>query len=312
MGKNELFESIFNNYMIENDYSPRTRSEYYRRICMICDWCGKDFFELTREDAQAYFLFLQGQYYAKDISTRTIYSRMNTYSGFANHIQSNHLLDDYINPFTDIKVVTPTNNGLPIRNIPSSASVDRILDSAPDEMYYLVFTLAFRVGLFLSEIVALTLSHVVESNNVIFLHCNVRRTVPERMVPLPDDVGVLLKNYIAHMTYTDEAGHLFYNKYKNPLTCDNVESRIRKIVKSGGFDINYSMRDLRTRSILDMVSASISTENSLDAVADYVGLHDRRLRTYIKANSNIITSVPANLVNISIKPYNNKGGQDND
>ena len=171
----ELFMDYFAEFINQNAMSDSTRKEYLYRIRHICDWCEKDFLDISVQDAENYFHFLQNQYVTQDITRRTIYGRYNTYCNVAAFIQ-NLGVDGYKSPFTSIKIYTPVNNQVALHSIPSSESMDIILEKAPDEMYYLIFALAFRVAFSLSEILTLTINHVVVSDDVTFIRCNARKT----------------------------------------------------------------------------------------------------------------------------------------
>lgn len=299
----ELFMDYFAEYVNQNGMSDNTRKEYLYRIRHVCDWCEKDFLDIGVSDAERYFNYLQNLYATGDITRRTIYGRYNTCCNLASFVQGQGSMEGYRNPFASIKIHTPENTRVPLHSIPSSEAMDIILAKAPDEMYYLVFALAFRVAFSLSEILSLTLSHIVESGDVIFVRCNARKTIPARTVALPEDVANIMRHYIDNMPYVDAEGHLFYNKYKNPLTMDNVNKRLRKIMSECDFDEKYSLRGFRSRSILDMVVATAKKEACMDDVADYTGIRSRRLAAYVKSSSGVIMNTPANLVNINIKPY---------
>lgn len=298
----ELFMGYFENFINQNAMSDNTRKEYLYRIKHICDWCGKDFLDLSVLDAERYFAYLQNQYATQDITRRTIYGRYNTYCNVASFIQ-NQGVSGYRSPFTSIKINTPLNNRVPLHSIPSSESMDTILEKAPNEMYYLIFALAFRVAFSISEILSLTLNHVVVSGDETFIRCNARKTIPARTVALPKDIAGILHHYIDNMDYMDTEGHLFYNSRKNVLTMDNVNKRLRKIMNDCNFEENYSLRGFRSRSILDMVVATAKQEACMEDVADYTGIRSRRLAAYVKSSSGVIINTPANLVNININPY---------
>lgn len=298
----ELFMDYFTEFINQNAMSDNTRKEYLYRIRHICDWCEKDFLDITAQDAEKYFNYLQNQRASQDISRRTIYGRYNTCCNVSSFIQ-NQGANEYRNPFTSLKICAPDNECVPLHSIPSSEAMDTILEKAPDEMYYLVFALAFRVALSLSEILSLTTNHIVESGDVMFIRCNARKTIPARTVALSEDIANLMRNYLNNMPYMDEQGHLFYNKYKNPLTMDNATRCLRKIMKECNFDEKYTLRGFRSRSILDMVVATAKKEACMEDVADYVGIRSHRLAAYVKSSSGVIINTPANLVNINIKPY---------
>lgn len=291
-------------YITENGLGVRTKAEYAGRMAQLCRYVGKEFLSISKTDADAYASYLHTRCQNGSISSHTVYSRLNTFRRLSTYIEQCGDVVSYESPFKEMKIVTPAYNGVRIQKVPSSNHLDMILENAPNEMYYLVFSLALRTSLYVSEIVALTTSHILESGDNLFVKCNVRRVSEERTIVLPDDIALLMRNYLSGLSRVDEQGHLFYNRNGNPLTIDNIEKRLRGIIKKAGIEEKFTIRDLRTRSILDMVSASIRAEAPLEDVADYVGIRDNRLRSYVKANSSIVYNAPVNLVNLKINPYN--------
>lgn len=298
----ETFKECFEDYLQEKKAAASSRAEYTRRIHYITSWYGKDFLSITASEAQDYVEYLKTCYYNKSLSRRTIYIRVNFYYNLADHICRHFPELAYKNAFRGITLPTLPDDSLTYHQIPPSDAIDKILSKASSEMLYLILALVFRVALSLSEVLSLSLNNIVESDGQIFLHFQEKNGMPERLVGLPDDVAKILSNYISSMNKTDDKGHLFYNKYGNPLTRQNLYKQLTPILRECGFNENYTMRDFRSRSILDMIVSSKEKGAEVSDVADYVGIHDRRLRTYIK-NSHIIKNIPANLVNIEIKPY---------
>lgn len=79
-------------------------------------------------------------------------------------------------------------------------------------------------------------------------------------------------------------------------------SQLNAIMKKCNLDESYTMRDFRSRAILDMITASKANDADVSAVGDYVGIRENRLRAYVNS-SHIIANIPSDLVNISVKPY---------
>ena len=217
-----------------SDGSFRT---YVARYRTICDYLGKDFLEFTEDDAKRYFDGLIQKYINADCKKSSIYSKLTCFSRLAEYIQVVVLLDSYVNPFKNIIINAPSAD-LQVARIPSAGDVDKILTAAPSKMYYVIFALAFRTALSVKDIVTLRKSSIVESEGILL----VRLSKKERLVPLPEDIVVLLKDYISTMSFVDSEGHLFYNEYNNVLTELNIYKRFQRIVEKLGLDSRYSMQ----------------------------------------------------------------------
>ena len=90
------------------------------------------------------------------------------------------------------------------------------------------------------------------------------------------------------------------------LTELNIYKRFQRIVEKLGLDSRYSIKDLRNRCILDMVSSAAKEGKDVSVVADYVGLGDLRMQTVAKT-ANIIKTSPADMVSIRVMPYSGHG-----
>ena len=303
--KSEYFSDLFVEYL-ERFYNSSDLSEdsfrtYVSRLRPLCDTLEKDFLEITETDARLYFDKLLNKCIEGECKRSSVYSKQACYSRIAEYIQVVIGHKGFVNPFRNIMIEAPAPD-LQVKRIPTASDVDNILSAAPDKMYYVIFTLAFRTALPLNDIVTLKKTNISVSNGVVVIYLH--KGKKERLIPLPEDVVFLLQDYIDSMEYIDEQGHLFYNKYKNVLNGWNIHYCFQQIVSKLGFDSTYSIKDLRNRCILDMISASAKEGLDADIVGDYVGLGDLRMRTFTKAAS-MIKKSPADLVNIRVNPYNN-------
>lgn len=296
------FLEFFDKFAIAEGISEKTKKEYLYRVNYMVQHLKKDFLDITEADADAYFHTLQVSFYNHDISKRTIYNRYSLYKNLGSYIERQFPEYGYVNAFESIVVNIPDNSQVDITKIPTTAEIDLMLSNAPNQMVYLIIALVYRVGLTSSEIHSLKLPQVVDIEGNTFIVMG-RGTVKERFVALPEDIKVLLKEYITSLSYMDEEKHLFYNKYNNPLTAVNTCSILSSLTQKCGFgDKKYTFKDIRERAILDMVKASVDAKRPVSAVGEYVGIKTQRLDAYSGA-AKYIKNNPAELVNISVKAY---------
>lgn len=296
----DKFLQYFDSYSatLHND---RTISEYKGTISILCDHAKKDFLELSVQDVESFFNYMAKRVCQGSLTKGTVNVRLSNYRQMAAFITDHYPEEPYQNPFLQIQPASGLNNQINPSIIPSLKEIDQFLSCVDSPMYYLIFCMAFRIALSASAIITMRLSYVQKLDDNYCLHYPPKdRFSPDRVIVLPNDIAQLLLSYIDNMPYIDESGHLFYNKHNNPLTARNLDAYFEKIWKKSGIETKYTLKDLRSRSILDMVSAAIRSGSDLPTVGAYVGIKDLRLNTYVSANT-IVGDCPADLVNFQIK-----------
>ena len=276
---------------------PRTVELYWGHICNLCDDCHMDFLDIGELEADKYLTKLYELRERNKITSYTIKNKLIAFKILGNYIQNNYMEEtSYYNPYSAIKVPL-TDDSINANNVPSIAELDQIMSAAKKyPVYFVILTLASRVGLTAKEIIGLTKDHLQNHDGILVL---VRRTSDSETnsyIPLPEDVSSILMDYIDNLTFSDQEGHLFYNKYNNAITIKNIDVNIRKIVKDSSVPRLYSLKDFRTRAILDMLHAGATVEQ----VNDYTGLKPLRLHNY-NSSKELISDCPAALVNYQLK-----------
>ena len=293
----EFKEEIFRTYASKAK-NARTRKEYLGYIKILCNrFCKKNFLEITEADAkrafeQMYSLCAEGK-----LSKKTICVRLSCYNTISKYIMENYPETGFINPFT--KIIRPEiDDKVTLANIPSMKELDDILTAAKTEpMYYLIISIATRMGLSATKILKIKKDSIYLENGRIGLYFpDTQNPNKSLSIIVPKDIEELLLNYLKTMSYLDEEGHLFYNKYKNPLTLKNLDTNIANICKRAGLEKNYGLKDMRTRAIMEMIGAG-ATEQT---VQDYLGLGTLRTRQFFEVK-NTLQGCPADLVNFKIK-----------
>lgn len=295
----EEFKHYFEHYAASQ--KERTAAEYLGAISLLCDFAKKDFLAITNHDADMFFHYLSKRVIAGSLKKTTLNYRLYMYKQVASYIQNTFPEANYENPFLLISPEHGIKNDIKPSTIPSLSEIDRFLSCVDSPMYYLIFCMAFRVALSAKDVLSLRMDHVQKFDDHLCLHFPAPDVfTSDRVVVLPKDVEELLSEYIADMPYVDEKGHLFYNKYLNPLTPRNLDACFERTLKASGIENKYTFKDFRSRSILDMVNAAINAGKDPSSVAPYVNIKEQRLASFVSANS-IVGECPADLVHFSVK-----------
>lgn len=281
--------------------SKRSVQEYLGSCRIICDYLHKDFLEITETDADQFFQYMRQRIQEGSLKLTTLNGRLSVYNAVSKFISESSPELGFENPFY-CQMRYDYTAAIRPSTIPSLKEIDSVMEAAKEEspMYYLILSLAFRVALSATDIVSLKTSDLqVIDDRMTIVFPSRKQFSPDRVIPLPEDVSCLLEDYISALSYKDEIGHLFYNKFKNPLTVRNLDSMIAKLVKKSGLQNKYTLKDFRSRAILDMLKASMQNDVPPQSVANYVGIKDLRLNSYVSAK-NIVEECPADLVNLRV------------
>jgi len=282
-------------YFEANKFSALTKVEVEKTISKICDFCGKDFLDIDRVDSEKFYRDMVDRGLTAS-TTNSIWSRCRK---FATYLYKNSELIDYVSPFSDTileKVPVRVNTN----RIVGTSEVDKILEAAKDNlMVYVILSMAFRIAVSSSDFINLKKENVKFLEDGALLYFPKKHLHKEQVIPLPDDIAKLLKLYMDNQPYYDSEGHLFYNKWKSPLTMRNLDALVEKYRKAAGVE-KYTLKDLRSRAILDMINATQDNGGDIGSVGEYVRLHGLRLNAYVTASGAIRNECPANLVNISV------------
>lgn len=274
----------------------RTAAEYFSNICHVCDYLEKDFLSISCEDAYRYADYLNSMYSHEKLSLKTINARIGTCRRMSDFIAQNGIIDGYNAPFSDIKVL-PVNDNVSVNNIPSMKEFDAILSAAKDdEQLYLILALAGRAALNASTILRLRQGNIIEKDEHVCLYlAQTSAFNQDRVIVLPKDVGSLLMEYLENHNFNSTDGHIFFNKHGRPLTLRNLDAAVEKVVRASGIDHRYTIKDFRSRAIIDLKNAGVSHS----AIENYTGLSSLRISAFANA-AGMVGPCPADLVNFSL------------
>ena len=293
----EEFQIVLDEFL-HSKKGKRTKVEYKNTLRLLCEnIVHKDFLEITEQDAESIFHNMNEKVYDGSLTYKTVCYRLSVYNCVAKYIETNHPEMGFVNPFRNIERPVIQDKVSPAK-IPTLSELDKILTVAKDNpMYYLILALTTRCGLTATNIVRLTKSNIFIENDKMGIYIphpeNEQKTLS---ILLPDDVKTLMGQYLESLGYEDEQKHIFYNKRGNAITLKNLSDNIGEIVRTADVEFHYTLKDMRTRAILDLVDAGADDET----VQQYMGLGPMRTRQFFEAKG-MAAGCPVELVNYSIK-----------
>ena len=293
----EKFKKAFSAYAV-SVRSERTLGEYVSIVNMITSFLGKDFLKITEPDALRYFEYLQGEVERGNISSGTYNLRTSCMKTIAKFVQEEGL--GFENPFVRVKRYE-ADDSIKERFIPTIDELDKIIESASgDPMWFLILCLALRACLTATQITRIRRHNIfVESDGRVILFYPKTSTQPKDLwITLPKDVRGLMLSYL-ETEKGDEEGHIFFNEWRNPLSIRNVDKGVKKFVAASGVPHHYSLKDLRSRGVLEMASADIDPEE----IGEYAGLSQMRVRSFLEKKHLINRECPQDRALFQLKHF---------
>lgn len=289
---------LLEQFITEKRFTYKTSEELRRAVSSICFALEREFTDIDGRGAMGYY----NSMVSDNLKASTVRSRLSRFRSFARFIQENELVPGYVNPFQMITFKDEGLNNTVSKKMTTIHEFDALLSAASEDlMAYLIFTLAFRCALSVADIVDLKLSYLSLSAEGMCLSFPQTRYHCAHTVRLPSDVAELIQNYISQVNYFDEEGHLFYNKWNSPITSRNLDHWIVKYRKKAGCTRDFSFKDLRSKSIVNMIKANKENGREIHDVGKYAHIHTARLLAYETASSSDVDDCPAALVNISVQ-----------
>lgn len=287
----KAFQSLFLSFGM-GIRARRTLDEYVSYVNLLTSHAKKDFLEINGFDAQRYFDHLEQE---GRLSARTVNARLSCYKGVAKYIVETGAYPSYVNPFDLIRPTAIDGNSINARNIPTMEELDKVMSAAKklSPMWHLIMVLSSRVCLASTNILRIRRQNILENKGRYFLRFPPTETRHEDMwVALPDDVTGFLLSYVESAP-VDEEGHIFFNEHNHPLTLRNMDAAVKKMVKMSGIEGDYTMKDFRSRGILDLAHAGAD----VDMISSYTGLGHLRIHSFVTAKHLVSGECPAEMVN---------------
>jgi len=273
----------------------RTKTEYWKIIGAVCKDVGKDFPDITEENAASWQRNMADRVRRGELAMPTLKLRISCCDNFAAYLESTGVIAE--NPFAQLD--RPVVDDTPFSDkIPRAIECDSILAAAEGEGMdmFLIIALVLRMGLTNGDICELKTGNVkhFEDNVVIYFYSD---SGQKRYLVVPDDLKDMLSNF--HKFVTTE--YLFANRKGQQLSSPALMKRVRKVMAKAG--VSYSLKDLRNRAIYQMVGAGADTAE----IAQYANITMQRVHTFEEsplAASAMLHSCPANLSHLKIAEIN--------
>lgn len=289
------FRSLFAAYGM-GIQSARTLDEYISYINLLMSHVKKDFLLINGSDAQGYIDYLVTD---ARLSARTINARLSCYKSVARHVVETGKHPAFANPFELVRPLAAIDGAnISSVRIPTIAEMDKVMSAARDlsPMWYLIMALASRTCLTSTNILRIRKESVFEEKGRVFLHYPPTETQHEDLwVELPGDVRNLMLAYLETCPVSED-GHIFFNEHNHPLTLRNMDSAVKKMVRLSGIGKRYTLKDFRSRGILDLAQAGVDPEK----IGLYTGLGHLRIRSFVTAKHLISGECPAEMVNYRV------------
>lgn len=246
--------------------NERTKREYIRLCNNIMEFCQKDFFALTEQDAFDYLHSLESMVSAGSLKISTLNTKMAVLHSISNYMLQHPSItpEDYLqNPFWNPHRLNGKRM-LNMSHILSVNEVDVLLSEAKSSpMVFLAIALAFRMGLSTSEMLTLRLKDFFQdAENEYGLHLS-RRTVK-----VPKDIIDLLDRLVAQGICKD---YLFPGRRGGHISLQFLLAEYRRCVSS-----SYSLQDLRN----SFIAYSFFGGANATQIAEYLGITQPWLTRY--------------------------------
>lgn len=278
--------------------AAKTKADYFRLLCEICDYCECDFLELTPDDGVAFFEELARREVAGALRHSTVVVYFSKLSAMTNFIINEGLrygVHNFRNPFYLVKI-SGLDHTLMKSHVPNLSEMDSILSMGKaDLQLYTIISLVIRCSLTTSELSGIMRNKIIQDGNgnyAFILKCR----MGERYVKIPDDVMSLVERVIREYDSLD--GTLFVNTRKRALTQRSIERLYCKYVVFADNEPHYSLSDLRNGSIANFL---LNDNIDRSALSSYINISETWLNRF-DAVLPELESAPPDLVNIQIKP----------
>ena len=308
-----MSDTFINEYFpafCETVKAERTKNEYFSALCLYCDYIRKDFCEQTMDDAHRYSAYLSTRIINGSFSKTTFVTRISCYRKVEEFIRD--IYGEELCARCWAKIQMPAlDSSISNERVPALEDIDELLDISKKEgfMWYVIISLVLKCALTASEIVHLTKENIIIEKDSLYIYLPTTKGgfnnnfQEQRYLKMPDDMKDLFLSYIK--TLPPDSPGFFYNKSGRPLTIKNIDDALKRMYD--GKSKRYTIKDIRTRGILEMLS---STDNP-QAVGEYVGLSQLRMRSFVEAAGLLgDKTIVSDYNNIIIKPFTGVAGQD--
>lgn len=277
----ELFLSEVYPYIESKFRSNKTKNNYRVALNHICDFCKKDFIDLTESDVRRYFdAMMSGSiqsYMDRPFTKSAVSVRLACLHSIANSLESSEGLFpipfDYESPFKWITIADTPD--IKLERVPTVEDIDRILKTS-DEQMRVITLLAYRCCLTVSELMELKVTQFAEDKKGrLFIHIT-PEVAPERDVKIPDDIRPDIARYLDRIG--SDAKYMFVNKRGNPFIETTLHITYKKTVILAHTSALWTLQDIRNAGISHILYSGAEP----DKVASFLGVLPKWIKRYDK------------------------------
>lgn len=277
----DLFLSDIYPYIESKFRSEDTKKHYRTFLNHICDFCKKDFVELTEADVRRYMDAMMngtlknanGKPFAKTaISVRL--SCLRSIAGSLDESEGLYPIPfDYSSPFKRLTIADTPD--IKEERVPTVEDIDRILQFADGQMLALTL-LAYRCCLTVAELMHLEKNQfAVDGKGRLFIHIT-PAVAPERDVKIPDDIRPEIERHLNRIG--PDTNFVFTNKRGGPFIEKTLYTTFRKLVVKAGTSSVWSLQDIRNAGIVHLLHSKVNPEE----VASFLGVLPKWIKRYDK------------------------------
>ncbi len=277
----ELFLSEVYPYIESKFRNNTSKSNYRIALNHICDFCKKDFIDLTESDVGRYFdAMMSGSLRSnkdRPFTKSAVSVRLACLRSIANSLESSEGLYpiplDYSSPFKRITIADTPD--IKLGRVPTVEDIDRILKTADEQMRVMTL-LAYRCCLTVSELMELEITQFAEDKKGrLFIHFT-PAVAPERDVKIPDDIRPDITRYLDRIG--PNAKYVFVNKRGNPFIENTLNNTYKKTVILAHTSSRWTLQDIRNAGISHILYSGAEPEK----VANFLGVLPKWIKRYDK------------------------------
>lgn len=222
--------------------STKSKSVYMSKIIDICDYCEKDFLELTKNDVLEFFDYVK----RRSVNTRLLWLRIyRSIAQEADQVYGTRLIDSFILPeqLEQEVYIDP-------QKMPAISDIDKLLDylkESGDDQTFLMIALMLSTGISIKELISLKAGNiVVDTEGAVFLMFEPKtKEGITRYIPLTKDIAELLQKFRARGAESImQNDYIFLNKLDQPLSLRSAQLILQKACEAAGTD-PIRLRDLK-------------------------------------------------------------------
>lgn len=287
----EITKEYFNG--LTREFVPKSKQNYLLVINEICNFCKKDFLDITREDFKDYLEALREAVLKNYYKRQTANRRISTIKSLSDYIANRDcdyksIVENY-DKYSEEPFVR-------INNIPTWKELDELLSKVreqSDNMYLLCVVIA-KMGISIDKALSLRYCDLIKDvdGNIVGVNIKGQHHKSGKSVPLPEDIKEMLSNNLSERLEINQFSYIFHGKKRNkPLSPRMAEIYLKKIQEEAGFKKTFRFKDIKARGILALTSTECSTEE----LEEFSGLNKRTIEKYRKVAN---APCPADLTNI--------------